>query len=304
MTQLRNRTVLITGATGFVGSRLAKQLVEVGCEVHIITRPDSGLGQIMEILDNVTVYRHDGTMASMSRIMNESNPEIVFHLASLFISEHRSEDVIPLIDSNLLFGTQLLEAMKSAAVERLVNTGTSWQHYQNDVYNPVNLYAATKQAFEDILKYYQETADLQVITLKLYDTYGADDPRPKLMHLLKHIADTGEKLAMSPGEQMIDLVHIDDVTDAFLLAGDRLLEGWGGNASYAVSSGQPLSVKELACLMGTVLKKDLNIEWGGRPYRGREVMMPWDKGKILPGWRPRKKLVDGIRGLYESRNVN
>ena len=69
------------------------------------------------------------------------------------------------MSSNITFGTQLVEAMVANGCYQFVNTGTSWQHYENDEYNPVNLYAATKQAFEDILRYYVETSALRVITL-------------------------------------------------------------------------------------------------------------------------------------------
>ena len=68
--------------------------------------------------------------------------------------------------------------MKEVGVKILVNTGTSWQHYENKDYSPVNLYAATKQSFEAILQYYVEVASLKAITLKLFETYGLDDPRP------------------------------------------------------------------------------------------------------------------------------
>jgi nucleoside-diphosphate-sugar epimerase len=233
--------------------------------------------------------------------MQKAEPGIVFHLASLFIVEHQPKDVAQLIQSNLLFSTQLLEAMKQIGVNHLVNTGTSWQHYWNEDYNPVNLYAATKQAFEDILRYYLETTELKVITLKLFDTYGPDDPRPKLMHLLKRIVDSEEILAMSPGKQLIDLVHIYDVVEAYLLAARRLLDGTEKKLhSYAVSSGSPLSLKELAHLVGETLGRELNIKWGGRSYRKREVMLPWNTGLSLPGWHPHTNLKEGVRSIFSE----
>lgn len=298
---LRNRSVLVTGATGFVGSRLTRRLIADGGLVHVIVRPDSNLEQLRTVRNHITLHSHDGTTEGMVNILAKSSPEIVFHLASLFVSEHQPVDIVPLINSNLLYGTQLLEALKTCGVSKLVNTGTSWQHYCNEEYNPVNLYAATKQAFETLLKYYLETSELQTITLKLFDTYGAGDPRPKLMHLLKRIADSGETLAMSPGEQLIDLVHIDDVVEAFMHATQRLLEGAVEKCeSYAVSSGSPIPLKDLAELVGEVLKKDLAIEWGGRSYRHREVMVPWSTGPSLPGWRPRIALSEGIKAMFSE----
>lgn len=303
MHRMRSRSVLVTGASGFVGSHLVRRLVDEGATVHIVVRPESNLEQLQRVQRHVVAHRLDGTTEGLASIVAESSPEIVFHLASLFVSEHRPADIRPLIGSNLLFGSQLLEAMKAVGASRLVNTGTSWQHYRNEAYSPVNLYAATKHAFEILLQYYLETSELQAVTLKLFDTYGPDDPRPKLMHLLDRISESGETLAMSPGEQLIDLVHIDDVVDAYLGAAQRLLDGLGGeHERYAVSSGKPLPLKELARLVGEALGKELNIEWSGRPYREREVMVPWDRGDTLPGWRPTIGLAEGVRSLFSGRH--
>ena len=180
-------------------------------------------------------------------------------------------------------------------LQRLVNTGTSWQHYENKEYSPVCLYAATKQAFKAILQYYTETSSLKAITLKLFDTYGPDDPRQKLFTMLRKIARDQTPLAMSPGEQMIDLVYIDDVLDAFIIAAD-LLEHASvpEHGEYAVSSGAVIKLKDLVALYSRIIDRPLPITWSGRPYRPREVMTPWSGGSPLPGWRPKIKLEEGI----------
>ena len=185
----------------------------------------------------------------------------------------------------------------------LINTGTFWQHFQNDDYNPVCLYAATKQAYEMILKYYLETTALKVITLKLYDTYGPNDPRKKLFALLETAAKEQQLLKMSPGEQLIDIVYIDDVVQAFILAAQRLQKQNKTNHEiYAVSSGNPISLKKLVAIYENVSGNKLDIQWGGRPYREREVMKPWDKGKWLPGWRPKYNLEQGIARILQFRS--
>ena len=151
---------MITGGTGFVGSNLAKRLVRDGWKVHIITIPNDNLSQIQEVIDQVTLHVHDGSSAGMLEIVARVKPLVVFHLASLFLSEHTVDQVEPLVRCNILFGTQLLEAMAANGVRLLVNTGTSWEHYCSRPYSPVNLYAATKQAFESILQYYVEAKGL------------------------------------------------------------------------------------------------------------------------------------------------
>jgi len=296
------RTALLTGGSGFIGSRLAIRLVRDGWNVHMVTTPRSNRDQLQDIAADVTFHVHDGSSAGMSGIVAGVRPLVVFHLASLFLSEHSAEQVEPLIRSNVLFGSQLVEAMTANGVRLLVNTGTSWEHYCSKPYSPVNLYAATKQAFESILQYYVEAKGLRTITLKLFDTYGPDDPRPKLFTLLRRIADEQKPLGMSPGEQMIDLVYIDDVVEAFVSSAERLLaNAVEGHERYAVSSGTPLRLRDLVELYGRVTGRYLPIEWGGRPYRDREVMVPWNSGTAVPGWQPKVGLEEGIRQMEQMR---
>ena len=293
------RRAVVTGGTGFVGSRLCKALLAAGWEVHVVAEPAAPLDQLGADAGALkSVLRHDGTTESLVAWVAGVRPDVVFHLASLFIAEHQASQVTALVQSNVLFGAQLAEAMASCGATRLVNTGTSWQHHGDAPYDPVCLYAATKQAFEDVLEYWVRARALRVVTLKLFDTYGPGDPRPKLFKLLRDVAARREPLAMSAGEQLIDLVHVDDVVAAFTMAADRLLGGRvEGHERYAVSSGSPLQLKELVALYGKVMGKELPIRWGERPYREREVMVPWRTGAALPGWRAKVRLEDGMRGL-------
>ncbi|MBE9224571.1 NAD(P)-dependent oxidoreductase [Phormidium sp. LEGE 05292] len=294
-------TALVTGATGFVGSHLISRLVSIGWQVHIIIRPNSKLQLLESVRDRITIHTHDGTTEDLFRIMESAKPTVVFHLASIFLAQHTPEDIAPMLQSNITFATQLVEAMVAQKIYYLINTGTSWQHYENKEYSPVCLYAATKQAFEAIIQFYIETTPLQVITLKLFDTYGQNDPRQKLFALLEKTANQKELLAMSPGEQLIELVYIDDVIDAYILALERLLSGKvQGHEKYQVSTGSPIKLKEIVEVYEQETGTNLPIQWGGRPYRPREVMVPWNQGKLLPGWKTKISIREGIRKVKGS----
>ncbi len=291
---------LVTGASGFVGGHLARRLVRDGWNVHILTRPESRLQGAPEF-SRAAVHVHDGSTEGMTSCVGAAKPDVVFHLASLFLSQHLGKDVTPLIESNVLFGTQLLDAMRASNVTRIINTGTSWQHYDDADYNPVCLYAATKEAFEAILEYYVQAEGFQAITLKLFDTYGPGDTRPKLFNLLRKASSTGEALDMSAGEQLIDLVYIDDVIDAYVVAAQRLLgDALARHERYAVSSGRPLPLKNLVETYAKVANRPVNVNWGARPYRAREVMVPWSNGQLIGGWRPRVSLAEGLARLNAS----
>src|SRR5260370_942833 len=137
----------------------------------------------------------------------------------------------------------------AAGVAHFVNTGTSWQHYEGAAYNPVCLYAATKQAFDDILRYYRERFGLRVVTLELSDTYGPGDPRKKLVPLLVERVKDRQKLSMSAGEQRISLVFISDVVEAFVRALEIVGDlPPGGEARFGVAAAEQPSLRGLGAL--------------------------------------------------------
>ncbi len=298
----KSQSILVTGATGFIGSHLVKRFIENGQNVHIIMRKTSQLSSLESVRDRINIHIHNGTTANMISILRKARPDCVIHLATLFLSNHKPNEITPLIQSNLLFGTQLLEAMSVTGAQNLINTGTTWQHYQNHSYQPVNLYSATKQAFLDLLAYYTSARQMNSITLELTDTYGPKDQRQKLFTLFTKISATGEILKMSPGEQKMDLLYIDDVVRAFEIAMTLFgSQPRGLNEIYQIRSKQKPSLKEVAQIYEKTSHVKLNIEWGGRPYREREVMNPWNQGKILPGWTPVIDLEEGIARMLAEK---
>ncbi|MBU3638539.1 NAD(P)-dependent oxidoreductase [Polynucleobacter sp. AP-RePozz3-80-G7] len=294
---LKHKIALVTGVTGFIGAHLVKRLVNEGWKVHAIIRKGSKLPSLLAN-EELNLHLYDGSTNGLVQCVSEIKPDVVFHLASLFLSQHEVKDVEPLVQSNLLFGNQLLEAMRVNDVRNLINTGTSWQHYENNDYNPVCLYAATKQAFEAIIEFYIQACNFKVITLKLSDTYGPNDHRPKLFSLLYKASLTNTPLDMSIGEQLIDLVYIDDVINAYLIAVNRLLNNEVvGHEIYRISSGNPITLKNLVQLYITVTGRNIQLNWGARPYRLREMMSIWDREKKMTGWQPSISLKDGINRM-------
>ncbi len=293
------KRVLITGGTGFIGTNLIKKMVGMNIEINVVIRKTSNLDNLAGLRDIIKLHIYDEDISSMIKIMEASSPDIVIHLASLFIAEHSSDEVDDLIKSNILFGTHLLEAMKINGVNHLINTGTNWQNYSGSEYNPMDLYAATKEAFENIARFYSESSPIKMITLKLYDTYGPNDKRNKIFNLFKRISISGENLDMSPGEQLLGLVYIDDVVEAFICA-MRLLQNSDlkNQHVYFVNPDKFISLKEVVSIYEEILGLKLNINWGARSYRVREIMNPYI-GQRLPNWRPKVDLYRGIDYLVK-----
>ncbi len=290
-----SQRALVTGASGFVGSHLTRHLAASGWEVIAVVRAGSSPAEIP-----ATCHTHDGTTEGMVGIMGEARPDVVFHLASLFVAEHRTDQVATLVESNLLFGVQLAEAMRVHGRTRLVNTGTAWQHYQDEDYHPVNLYAATKQAYLELLRFFEEAAGLRVITLELYESYGPGDPRPKLMTALLRAVREGGRLSLTDGRQELDLVHVRDIARAYQRAAERLLDGgFSTSECWAVRTGEPRTVRELVELVGRAAGTRLDADWGARPYREREIMRPPVR-PTLPGWGAETALEAGVGELLDA----
>jgi len=294
--------ILITGATGFIGAHLAKHLAKQH-EIAMLLRPQARKERLAGIEPPPRLLLWDGTVESMPLLLNDFKPACVIHLASYFTGAHKPADIDPLIESNIRFPSILLETMAQSGCKQFINTGSVMQHYENAAYAPMNLYAATKQACADILTYYIQSSGIKrAVTLELADTYGPNDPRSKLISLLQKTAASGEVLGMSPGEQYVDLIHVDDVVRAYELALGILQKMPDGQQkTFAIRSGAPLTVKSLVELFNQVSPRPVKAEWGKRPYQPREIFQPW-QGELLPGWKPQITLQEGLRALLGAKS--
>lgn len=288
------KRILITGITGYIGSNLAQNLLHDG-EIYGLVREPLHLGYLENAAAKIHFVYYDGSYNSMDAALRESRPDLVYHLATYYTGTHGTKDVEKLTASNITLGAYLLEAMSACKVPALVYATTYMTHYRDAVYCPVNLYAATKQAFSDLLAYYTDAGILRAATLILSDTYGPGDHRPKILNQVKRAAITGEALAFSDGGQEYDVVHIDDVVRAFRMAGEGLLanETWK-NEIFQVFSQHPLTLRQTVEQMVALRNLTLNAEWGKRPQPEREIRKAVRLYPAVPGWKPEVELRDGL----------
>lgn len=292
---------IITGATGYIGSHVLKHLLSKGWDIHIIADPRFGYENIKDVLSLIDVFEYSGDINSLCNYFKEVDADVVFHLAAAVITNYTPEQVPVLIQSNVQFGTEVLEAMKNTSTRLFIGTGSYWQNYNSDDYNPVDLYAATKEAFEQITQYYVDAYNYKAVTLKLFDVYGEDDRRPKIWTRLRQIAGTDQTLDVSPGEQKLDLVHVADVARAYECAFEYLKKLVNPCLEvYGVYTGERLSLKEAVGLYEKFLKKPINVVFGGKKYRDREVMNPIESLKKVPGWQPMIRPRMGLKNLAGS----
>lgn len=284
--------ILLTGATGFIGKHLL-QYLSVQHNVYVLVRNETK--HIPAEIKDVFIFNDN--IEALTVFLKNNEIDGIIHLASLFLAEHQPEEVKDLILSNVYLGAALLEAAKKTGIKWFLNTGTYWQHYISDSqkYCPVNLYAATKQAFIDIAEYYTETTQIRFVTLIIGDTYGKGDYRRKILNLFKEYSENQEILEMSAGEQYIDLLYIDDVVNGFMKLLELLSKQKNILPEYVLSSSDRITLRELADIYQKTTKQQLHIKWGAKSYREREVMQLWEKGVIVPNWEKKIDIIKGIK---------
>jgi len=286
-----SRTALVTGASGFVGPHLTRRLLADGWRVAVVARAASALPADLE--GRCRVVRADVEAVRFAREVADVGADVCFHLATHFTGVHGPADVDPMVEANLRLGTRLADALAAGDGAAFVNVGTVWQHHAGRPYGPTSLYAATKQAFADVLQYYAECTPLRVVTVELGDTYGPGDRRRKLLQALVEAAGSGAALQMSPGEQLVDMTHVTDVVEA-LLHGVPLA---GRDAPAFAVRGEEMTVREFVDLVGQVLGTPVPVVWGARGYRPREMTERWAHTPPLPGWSARIGLRRGLEEL-------
>ena len=291
------RRVVVSGITGHVGRELGRQLSAAGIEVHGLTR------QVVEDIppypDRVVLHQIDGRTETLVALFEELRPQAVIHLAALARRDHLLTDVVPFFEANILYGTQLLEAMRLGGCRRLVTAESTLQFSQTGEHRPLNLYAATKQAFWDLLTYYVDAFGLSATALALPTIYSEYETVPKLMTDIASAWRTGGVLKLQTDEVLLDFVHVEDVAGAFVAA-FGLLEPEGPDKQgllrrYCVSSGGAVTPLELLALFERIGERKLPMQKAATAGNSRRAR-PW-RGPGIPGWMPQVNLEAGIKRM-------
>jgi nucleoside-diphosphate-sugar epimerase len=292
--------IYITGISGFIGKNIANKLIDLGYEVGGLTRQL----HVQKLNSLCRVFNYDSTYDSLEQSIKLFQPNIVINLAAIYVNEHKPADIHKLIESNITFSNYLYEAMSLNGVRNIIQTGTSWEFYQNIDGEPVNLYAATKRCSDVLLRYYISAKNFRAINLKLFDTYGPGDDRKKLFYLLRQASKNSEEVKISPGNQLIDLVYIDDLVDAYIKAIDLFKKTTLVNSTYGVGTNQRRTLREIIDIYQEATCRKILVKYGAIDYRPREVMIPWTNFEKIPGWAPKVNLLDGIKMMEQRKKTN
>ncbi len=292
------KTILLTGATGFIGSHVLEALLEAGNEVTIVKRSNSNTWRINHLLDRVNSYDVDVTL--LNEVFAGHSFDTIIHLATMYRKfDAKGHDVNEMIQSNISFPTDLLENGVRNGVKFFINTGTFFECDCSDLpvnetaaVKPFNFYAKTKIAFEAVLATYSNQINIR--TLRLFSPYGGKD-NDKLIPMIIKKSLSNEQLELSDGLQKLDFIYTDDIVDAYLKALDSMKEGHVNYRVYNIGSGIGVSVREIVSIVEQQLGRTINKKWGAPSAVDFPVVFAdITRAASELGWSPKTSVHGGI----------
>lgn len=289
---LREARVLVTGASGFIGTRLCSRLRLDGCTVFATSRtpPEVDTGATWTPAD----LRDE---AATSEVIAAAEPDVVFHLGG-YVAGSRSVDLVQeALTSNLVGTVNVLLAAHRAGVSRVV-LAASMEEPTGLEEAPSSPYAAAKFGAGGYARMFNELYDLPVVSLRLFMVYGPGqfDERKVIPYTILSLL-RGEAPKLTSAARPIDWVYVDDVVDAFVKAATAPCSG----EAVDVGSGSTATVRDIVELLVPLVGAGVSPEFGAISDRLHETMRVADVDRAAKqlGWRATTPLDVGLARTVE-----
>lgn len=291
--------ILLTGATGFLGSNLLRALLAERYEVVIVKRSSSDIWRIADIIGQFKTYDVDSQELELP--FREEGPfAAVIHTATCYGRKGETDGSI--FAANVAFPVQLLEySHKRAGV--FINTDTSLPR-------SLNAYAMSKKQFAEWGEFAAVSGGVRFVNLITEHFYGPGDDVSKITtNLVRSCLAGAPSIPLTLGEQMRDFIYIDDAVSAFLAVLRAEISASNTVAVYEVGSGEAVAIRDVAKLILKLSGSTTRLDFGAVPYRINEVMTSCADTLHLRrlGWEPAVNLEEGLRRTIEyerSREIN
>lgn len=289
--------ILLTGATGFIGSHVARQLIGQEREVIALIRPTSDRWRIDDIEDELHVI--DGDLLNVDRLkdlVRKVRPDLCIHMA--WYAEPGKYLDSPNHLEMLSASIGLARSLAESGCQRFVGIGTCFEYEMTDrpltetsVTRPGSMYAASKTAFATVLDQIGASSGMETAWLRPFYQYGPHEDERRLVSSVVLSLLRGNEAATTEGEQVRDFLHVEDVAAAIVAVAYNSLRG-----VVNVGSGEQVTVRQVARAIGDATGRGDLIRYGAMPYRESDPVFVVADNSCLreTGWEPRFDLYDGI----------
>ncbi|MEK6227877.1 MAG: GDP-mannose 4,6-dehydratase [Actinomycetota bacterium] len=314
------RTVLVTGAQGFVGCWLAERLLDAGATVVALRRdfePDSRFAtdgiERRCVIAQADILDYEDIL----RVLNEHLVSAVFHLAAQTIVSTANRSPLSTFETNVRGTWLLLEACRAVgvvgdAVESVVVASSDKAYgdheqlpYREDFpLQPRYPYDASKACADLIARSYAHTYELPVAVTRLANIYGGGDVNwSRIVPGTARSLVAGERpVIRSDGTPERDYIHVDDAVDAYLTVAASLQRPELRGRAWNAGSGTALSAREVVDRLISVSGREVepDVQGAGNP-RGEIQRQSLDSTRIREelGWEPRRSLDDGLAATWK-----
>lgn len=289
---MTGRSVLVTGATGFLGRHLVPRLVRAGARVHATTRtvppaPTDPVRWVPLDLSNGT---------ALATVVHALRPDLVVHLGGRVSSAVDPGLVQPTFGTLLASSIALLSAAQTGTIGRLVLVGSTDEPGPGAT--PASPYGAAKGAMTAYAKLYAEAFAAPVVCVRPAEAYGPGQAPTKLLPYVAATALRGERPRLSSGTRRGDWIYVDDVIDGLLVAAREAAPG----ADLDLGTGVLHRSREVVEGLLRALELDVQPVWGALPDRPHETERVADVHTTTRaiGWRSRTSLVEGLARTAEA----
>ena len=277
--------IAISGVSGFIGSHLARAVLDRGWDcIGLIhhREPEAGSDERFKCL------RLHGSINLQFQQLSEHKIDAIVHCATRYVFHHSRADIDEMLAANIGAGIPLLE-YASANNAIFVNLSSAFQHGPGLQYSPNSLYAATKQAFADLVVHYSQNCGLSAIDLCLHDTYGPGDRRKKLIPYLVNAIREEREITLGSLDTRLNLLYVSDVIRAILTSVEDKTLG-----SFSAVATEDCTIGEVISALNKLTGRHLQVTFD--ESLTRDSTFPRPIAPRLPGWKPE---IDLQRGLAE-----
>lgn len=301
------KRIVITGGGGFIGANLARRLVELGYEVHIILRKPSDTWRLKEIKKDVALHNVDiHNKSALKKLMEKISPVAIYHFAT-YGSYRNQEDSEQIINTSINGTLNLLYATLHVNYKVFVNTGSSSEYgfkskpmKETDILEPISFYAAAKASQTLLCQAFSYEYKKPIVTIRPFSVYGPYEQKDRFIPTIMRALIDGEPIRLTSGKQRRDFVFIDDLVDACISALRKPNKLTGKIIN--IGTGVEYTNDEIVSSLFKVTGRKTKVLKGGFPKR------TWDSphwvadrktAKASLGWVPKNSLEKGLKKTYD-----